>query len=400
MLTRLSLILAFVTALVSLPTQAQPRVALTPIVHEDSQLRVPEGWTQHTNSQGALLLTSPSGDAQIHLRVRPYSPGLDAEAAVSGVLDGSAAYDVIQRIRSDSGEGLLVVARLRNGSSQAAVLVDPDAERGVTILAAFAAAPDRFEALGGAALLATITNSIAPLARTQTTSARSTPSTPRTPPQGSVQQLVAMYLQPLNPATGSGGWRIRMLTLFPDGSFYGGPLALSPDAIDPAVLQREDPQRFGTWRRDGSTLQLHYTGLAGTRYEHITLQREGKGWRRSRNQLFLAPQPLHSSRIQGHFVSTQNRTVGVYTGAPVVSAAASSDFWFHSNGRFERSHGTGISGRGAGVGTATGRKGGTYTLSGTTLTLHHEDGEVQRLPLYAWPGSDAIVIGARRFERQ
>ena len=370
-------------------------VPLAPVQHGGYHVEVPRGWAAQADAQGALLLASPERDAHLHLRIRPYAPVADPDAALAGVLAGSAAYDEVARATSDNGEGRLWVVRLRDGTGRAAVLVDPDPARGVTVLGALSAAPERFDALGGPALLAAVTNSVRPLA------ASPPPEAPAASQATRARVLAAHYLEPFNPTTGSGGWRIRTLTLFPDGTFYGGPLAAPPEAVDLDALRRRDPQRVGTWREDGATLRLHYTGLAGTRYEHVTLQREGDGWRRSRNQLFRDAQPVR--RLRGHYRAEQSRTAGAHTGAPVVSAASSDNFWFHADGRFERTLRAGASGgttTGGGVATREQRVGGTYALRGLTLTLRHDDGTVQHLAVGAWPEGDAVVIGAKRFERQ
>ncbi len=163
---------------------------------------------------------------------------------------------------------------------------------------------------------------------------------------------------------------------------------------------------MGTWRRDGDAIQLHFPHLAGTPSERSTLRREGEGWRRSRSRraLYLPAQPVAPGALRGHFRAEASRTVGTYTGAPVVSAATSDDFWFHADGRFERSLRAGALGRtrgGDGVATRSERVGGTYTLDGTVLTLRHDDGAVQRLPVYAWPGdATAVTIGRTRFARR
>lgn len=109
-------------------------------------------------------------------------------------------------------------------------------------------------------------------------------------------------------------------------------------------------------------------------------------------------------RVEGTFL--QSTTSGEASG-PQGSAFVNAwnTFTFNRDGRFSTSSGAGVSSssaNGSTQGNSARNTGGTYTLSGNTLTLKYASGEVQRLPFAFLLSADkgGIYLGGRHFTRR
>lgn len=203
-------------------------------------------------------------------------------------------------------------------------------------------------------------------------------------------QIVGVMHKYVFQAIGPG--RMDVYLLLKDGTIHDG-LPVPPDELDVAQSRRREPENWGRWRRQGADYLAAWPDHPG-KFEQI------------RGQVVVPARP--GERITGRF------STGATSGSTVFGGSWS--IWgvtFSPDGRFlkDRQGGsssgslgstlndfsvdttygddgatTSFSSPGA-VGHASskkpgGHRGGTYSLSGYTLTLRYDDGRVAHLPFF------------------
>ena len=408
-----------------LPLRAQTAAPhLVAFSTDDYDLRVPQGWAAQVDAHGSVTAqqVGTTNPATLKVRMMPYDAAFNVDGMLDALLGQIDGLERVATYPATSGPGRLVVAAHTTAPMRVAAAVEPDAERDVTVVTVFWAATPVFDGLGGPQLLAAVSNSVAH--KVEPDEPKPFTIEPmddieivrRKPPSSGAEPAVDIrvpklyimhYLQDLNVVTGSGGWKVNYLLLFPDGSYYTGIPRQPLDMLRPDSLWAHEYPKMGRWTMDGERLHLDHPNLAGSAYAQRTLTYHASGgWQRKKGRVYEPAQPVSRYTLPGTYVSESSRTVGsVSMVGSEASIATAQTLVFHADGRFERDGTVGAGMRtttGSGAGTSPFGGTGTYELDRLTLTLRYDDGRVERHLVVAWPDADrkTLAFGQKRFVKQ
>ncbi len=154
--------------------------------------------------------------------------------------------------------------------------------------------------------------------------------------------------------------------LLKDGSVYKN-LNLSPMDLDIAQSKQTEPDKWGTWKINGKTLNIQWN------------DGESDSWDDNWFKAFAAQE---GDTLNGNYKSVSgggNTSLGGDT-----AIVAFDNILFLPNGQFKQNTGAGASTSNT-VTNSQNLAGGTYKLDNHTIELRYEDGKVVRKMFYFYP---------------
>ena len=191
--------------------------------------------------------------------------------------------------------------------------------------------------------------------------------------------------------------------LLKDGTVHDG-LPVPPDELDMPVSRRREPEKWGHWRRQGAKILVswpdqpnHFTALEGEMASPATAGERMSG-RFGTGETSGSMVTGGSYRLWGVTFTPEGRFLKDSSGGASGGSLGATTNGFSADTVYDdQGSATIISAPAVGGGVTRkkprGHRGGTYSVSGYTLTLHYDDGRVARLPFFsASPKHDQIYF--------